>query len=88
MEENTRAYNMGYRLMKDTTRKEVRKGIKEFINEFQDIQEYINGVKTFEEEGKIPDSKKISKHLENWWIQEMIKKSHRKDLEMAKTELK
>lgn len=64
---------MGYRLMKDATRKEVREGIKEFINEFQDVQDYIDGVKTFEEEGKLPDLQKVSKHLENWWIREIIK---------------
>lgn len=74
--------------MKDATQKEVREGIKEFINESQDIWDYIDGVKTFEEKGKLPDSQKVSKHLENWWIREMIKKDHRKDIEMAKTELK
>ena len=86
LEEKTRAYKIGYHLMKDATRKEVREGIKEFLNEFQDVLDYIDGVKTFEEEGKFPDSKKVSKHLENWWIREILKEIHGKDLEERPTE--
>ena len=80
-EEKTRAERNGHHLMKHATRKEVREVIKKFINEPQDVQDYINGVKTFEEEDKLPDSKKESKYLENWWIQEMLKERNRKDLE-------